>query len=141
MPGYISSTLRKFRDKSIARPQYAPYPWNTSIYGKNTQLATQKISAPKLNSADTNFVQSINGTFLYYAHAVDPTMIPYLNKKSTCKSSPTQETMQKFNQVMDYASMHSNATIRYHTSDLVLMADTYSAYLLLPTSHSCIAGH
>ena len=90
MHGYIPTTLHKFQHKPSARPQDAPNPWNKTVYGKHIQLATQKISAPKLNSADINSVQSINGTFLYYALTVDPTMLPDLNEISTCRSAPTQ---------------------------------------------------
>ena len=64
MPGYISTTLQKLNQKPPARPQDAPHPWKKPVYGKHIQLATQQRSAPKLNSADTNRVQSINVTFL-----------------------------------------------------------------------------
>ena len=70
MPGYIPTALHKFQNKPPTHPQDAPHPWNKPVYGKHNQLATQKISAPKLNSVDTNRVQSINGTFLDYARSV-----------------------------------------------------------------------
>ena len=83
MPGYIPNALHKFQHKPSARPQEAPHPWNKPIYGKQIQLATQQSSAPKLNSADINRVKSINITLLYYGRAVEPTMLPSLNKIST----------------------------------------------------------
>ena len=95
MPGYIPTTFHKFQQKPPARPQDVPYPWNKFFYGKHIQLATQQRSAPKPNSTDTNSVQSINVTFLYYNREVDPTMLPALNKISTCQSAPTQCTMEK----------------------------------------------
>ena len=36
--------------------------------------------------------------------------------------------------------MHTNATIRYHAGDMILMTYTDAAYLVLPTAHSRIAG-
>ena len=90
MPGYIPTTLHKLQQKPPARPQDAPHPWNKPVYGNHIQLSTQKRSVPILNSADKNRVQSINGTFIYYSWAVDPTMIPALNEISTCQSAPTQ---------------------------------------------------
>ena len=83
MPGYIPTVLHKFQHKRPESPQDASHPWNKSVYGKHTQLATHQSSAPKLNSADTNRVQSVNGTFIYYAQEVDPTILPSLNKIST----------------------------------------------------------
>ena len=133
--------MHKFQHKPPARPQYAPYPWNKPVYGKHVQLATQQISAPKLNSAYTNRIESINGTFLYYARAVDPTMLPSLNEISTCQSAPTQYTMDKCNQFIDYASTQPNENICYHASDMILMIDTYDTYIVLPESRSSIAGY
>ena len=56
---YIPTALHKFQHKSPARPQDTTHPWSKPVYGKNIQLATQKSSAPKPNSADKNRVQSI----------------------------------------------------------------------------------
>ena len=67
MPEYIPTTLHKFQNKPPESPQDAPHPCNKPVYGKHIQLATQQRSAPKLKSTDKNCVQSINGTFLYYA--------------------------------------------------------------------------
>ena len=49
--------------------------------------------------------------------------------------------MKKCNQVLYYESSHPNATIRYHASNMILTTDTYYAYFVLPTDHSCITGH
>ena len=100
----------------------------------------RKAPSPKLNSADTNRVQSINGTFLYYDQAVYPFMLQSLNEIPTWQYAPTQDTMDKFNQVLDYASTHLNVTIRYHARDMILMTDTDFAYLVPLESRSSIAG-
>ena len=62
MPGYTPPALQKFEHKQTSCPQDAPHPWNKPVYEKHTQLYTQQSSAPKINSEDTNIVQSINGT-------------------------------------------------------------------------------
>ena len=54
MPGYIPTALHKLHHKPPACPQDAPHPYNKPVYGKHIQLASQKSSAPKLKSADTN---------------------------------------------------------------------------------------
>ena len=123
MPGYISAPLHRFQHRPPARPPYDQHTCNKTVYGKHIQLANQKSSALKLNSVDKNIVQCIGGNLLYYPHAVDPTMINDLNKISTCQSVPTQYTMAKYNQVLDYPSTHTNATIRYHASGMILIMD------------------
>ena len=141
MPGYIPTIFYKFQQKPPAHAEDAPHTLNKTVYVKHIQLATQQSSAPKLNSADTNRVQSINGTFLYYALALDPTMIPSIKNISACQYVPTQYIMEPFNQVMDYVSTHPNSTIRYHPSNLILMTDIDADYLVIPVSCSHIAGH
>ena len=68
-------------------------------------------------------------------------MLPSLNKISTCQSASTQDTIEKWNQVLDYASTNPNATIRYHKSNMILMTYTYATYLILPEDRSRIAGN
>ena len=75
MPGYIPTKLQKLQQKLPELAQDPPHTRKKYVYDKHTQLATQKSSAPKINSTDTNCVQSINGTILFYAHALDPTML------------------------------------------------------------------
>ena len=142
MHGYNPTVLPKFQHKTPSHHQYTSHSWDKSIYRKYIQLDTQQSSAPNTNSIDTNRVQSISGTFLYYDRSLDPYTLPALNKISTCQSTPNQDIMDKCNQVMDYASTHPNATIQYHASDMILpMTHTYAAYLVLPTYRSRIAGH
>ena len=68
-------------------------------------------------------------------------MLLALNKISTCQYEPTQDTMNKWNQVLDYVPTHPNATIRYHAIDMILMIETDAAYIFLPEVRSFIAGY
>ena len=49
--------------------------------------------------------------------------------------------MEKSNQLMDHASMHPDATIRYHASDMILMKYTDVSYLVLLETYSSIAEY
>ena len=62
---YIPTLLHKFQHKPPVRPQDASHPWNKPVYGKYIKLDTQQSSAQKINSEDTNRVQSINGIILF----------------------------------------------------------------------------
>ena len=85
MPVYTPTALKKLQHKSPSCHQDDPHTWNKHVYGKHIKLPTQKIPAPKLKSVDTNNLQSINGTLLYYANVVELTMLPDLNKISICQ--------------------------------------------------------
>jgi hypothetical protein len=140
MPGYVTTTLAKLQHTNPARPQFAPHHWTQPAYGQKIQLAPIDDS-PKLNKTDTTYVQSCVGSFLYYARAVDPTMLPAINEISASQSSPTVNTMNDCKMLMDYAATYPTAIIRYHASDMVLHIDSDAAYLVLPNARSRYAGH
>ena len=141
MPGYVPKALHKFQHTHPKSPQYAPNKWTKPAYGQRIQYAATQEDLPLLEKQGNIRVQSINGTFLYYARAVDPTMLVALNEISQQQSKPTAATLRKHNRLMDYAATYPNATIRYHASDLILHVDTDAAYLVLPQARSHVAGH
>jgi hypothetical protein len=141
MPECIQKILHKFQHPPPAKAQHTPHDWTRPTYGAKVQYAKAPITLPTLDKAGTQCVQAINGTLLYYARAVDPTMLPALNEISAQQASPTALTTTKCNQLLDYAATYPNAVIRYHASQMVLHVDTDAAYLVLPKARSRIAGH
>jgi hypothetical protein len=85
--------------------------------------------------------EAINGTLLYYARAVDPTMLRALNVIFSRQATPTQQMVNKCLHLLDYTATYPNADLRYHASGMVLHVDTDAAYLVLPKARSVIAGH
>ena len=141
MPGYIPTAFHRFQHKLPAHAQDAPNSWNKSVYDKHIQLATQQSSAPKLNFTDTNDVQSIKWTFLYYASAVYSTIISALKNISTYLSSLTQYIIAKYNKVLEYTPTHKIATIWYHARNAILITNTDADYLVIPAACSGISGN
>jgi hypothetical protein len=142
MPDYIQKTLHKFQHPPPAKAQHAPHDWTrpADLWRQGPiRQSTHHATPSRSNRHSTR--QAINGTLLYYARAVDPTMPPALNAISAQQSSPTALTIDKCNQLLDYAATYPNAVIRYHASQMVLHVDTDAAYLVLPKARSRIAGH
>ena len=80
MPGYVKEELHKFQHPTPSRPQHSPHQWNPPNYGPTEpQLTHQAPESPKLAPPEANTVQQVVGTFLYYARAVDPTMLVAFN--------------------------------------------------------------
>ena len=50
--------------------------------------------SPPLDAKDTTFVQQVCGTFLYYARAVDNTMLVAINELGTQQSEATFKTLK-----------------------------------------------
>ena len=105
------------------------------------QYATTPDQSPLLPTSQIKHVQSITGSFLYYARALDSTMLPALNEIASSQSKPTLNTLSKCQRLMDYAATYPNVFIRYHASDMVLHVDSDAAYLVAPKARSRIAGY
>jgi hypothetical protein len=140
MPGYVSSTLERLQHSKPLRPQHAPHKWTQPAYSQKLQLAPID-ETPKLDKASIHFVQSCVGSLLYYAQAVDATMLPAINEISGSQATPTEKTLSACKMLLNYAATYLLAILRYHASDMVLHTDTDAAYLVLPNARSRYAGH
>ena len=62
-------------------------------YGAKTQYAEPEDMSPALGDKDKRFVQEVTGTFLFYARAVDGTMLTALNSLAVEQSNPTHRVI------------------------------------------------
>jgi hypothetical protein len=88
---------------------------------------------PKENK---KFIQEVIDTFLYYARCVNSTMLAALGSIAIQQANPTENTIKKVRQFLDYASTHSDAIITYHVSDMVLVGHINALYLSKSKAHS-----
>jgi hypothetical protein len=56
---------------------------------------------------------------LYYAQAVDPTVLMTLNDIATEQTKSNEKTQAATNQLLDYLATHPDAIIKYHASDMM----------------------
>ena len=72
MPGYVQKTLQRLQHTPSTSPQYSPHQHVPIQYGtKNThQYATAPDMPPLLNPVETNYIQSVTGSHLYYGRAI-----------------------------------------------------------------------
>jgi hypothetical protein len=82
MPGYVTIFLNKFQHDAPKHPQHKPSKYVTPIYGAQTQYATRD-ETPLLSANKCTNIQNITGSVLYYARAVDPTVLMPLNDIAT----------------------------------------------------------
>ena len=141
MKHYVIKALQKLQHTFPKRPQYAPHKWTVPIYGQNRQYAPDPDTSALLPQKDIKRVQRVVGSFLYYARAVDNTILPALNEISATQSKPTLLTNEKINMLLDYLSTYPDAKIRFFASDMVLHIDSDAAYLVAPKARSRIAGY
>ena len=141
MLNYVADAIKRFHHEQPRKPEDQPYPHVKPNYGAKTQYATNEDTSPLLSKADKKFVQEVTGTFLYYARAVDTTMLTALGSIATQQANPTENTMKKVKQFLDYAASHPDAIVTYHASDMVLAGHSDASYLSETKARSRAGGH
>ncbi len=79
MAQYDMKQLVKYGHVAPAKLQHCPYLPNAIQYGKDNQTPTPSNDSPLLDKAGKKRIQQIVGSFLYYAWAVDPTIVMALS--------------------------------------------------------------
>jgi hypothetical protein len=139
MPGYVSNVLSKFQHVAPKRLQHTPSKYVTPMHGSKTQYAT-KGETPPLTAKQCLTIQKVTGSVLYYARAVDPTILMPLNDIATDKTKTTEKTQAATTQLLDYLVTHPDATIRYHASDMILHIHSNASYLSVSNARSRLGG-
>ena len=75
MPKYIPKLLQRFKHKSPTHPQRSPYQAPPKTYGVAAQDPMPMDTTNKLNEPRIKNIQRILGEILYYARAVDHTVL------------------------------------------------------------------
>ena len=95
MPNYNLKELHMFQHPLPSKPQHAPHKWNKAIYGTMRKYAQNDTSIPKLTPPSVKNMQKNVGTLLYYALALDNTMLVSLGYLSFTQSKPIKEKWEK----------------------------------------------
>ena len=78
---------------------------------------------------------------LYYARAVDPTILPTINKLGLSQAKPTENIRIKVKKLLECLYTHKSATLRYKTSAMCLRINSNTAYFVAHGAKSRIAGY
>eukprot|EP00957_Ditylum_brightwellii_P075073 5704419-Ditylum_brightwellii.AAC.1 len=66
---------------------------------------------PPLNSKQKNRIQQVLGTLLFYACAVDPTMLVAIDSIASQQAAPTEKTAAAIVHLLNYAATHPDVVI------------------------------
>ena len=135
MPGYVRRTLERFRHE-CTKPRDAPARYTPPRYGARVQYAAVPAPSPSLPASATRHIQQVVGTLLYYAIALDLSLLVALSDVAAEQASPTESTMSKLTHILDYVATHPDASITYRASDMVLAAESDASYLSAPKARS-----
>jgi hypothetical protein len=93
MPCYDSNVLSKFQHDAPKHPQHTPSRYVTPVYDAKTPYTT-KDETPSLTAKQCLTIQKVTGSVLYYARAVDLTVLMSLNDIATEQTKATEKRRQ-----------------------------------------------
>ncbi len=141
MQSYVDKALKHFQHPPPIVPQDQPHQHVKKMYGAKVQLANPLNTSPPLNKAGKKLIQEVTGVFLYLARAVDLTMLTALRPLASEQAAPTERTMQKCLQFLDYAALQEDAIVTYRASYMRLAIHSNTFYLSEPKACSRAGGH
>ncbi len=141
MPGYIARVLQRFQHPKPSHSENAPHASQPPQYGQKVQYASPPDRSPVLDAANRKQVQEIIGCLLYYARAVDSTLLAALGTLGEQQANSTQATLAAITQLLNYCDTHPTAEIEFVASDMILHVDSDASYLSCSKARSRAAGY
>ena len=138
MEGYTKQALKELGHSQPKQIHYGPSKMIRPDYGQKIQYVKTDETRP-LTPVELKFKQRACGKFLFYARAIDNTMLHALNDIASAPN--TKASLDAMNYFLNYAACHPNAKIIYRASDMILQADSDAAYLVCPEAKSRAGGY
>jgi hypothetical protein len=141
MPGYIKMKLQEYKHIMPNKLQTCPYLPEPKKFGTEAQAPLPPDWTPKLDAKGIKRVQKIVGSILYYARAVNMTVLMALSSIVAEQTKGTEKTTARCTQLLDYLSGHEDAKVRFHASDMILNIHSDASYLSEAKARSRACGH
>lgn len=141
MPKYIENALKRF-GITTEMAVHSPAVFVPPAYGKHApQKATEDDNTPALTPQEAKRVQEIVGVLLYYARAVDPSMLTIVNKVGSMQAKPTRKVQDMAYRLLRYAATWPDAQVVYKASDMRLACYSDASYLSESQARSRAGGY
>ena len=141
MPDYIPKQLVKYKHDTPKRAQHCPYTPAPIKYGAKTQEPLPTDTSERLDKDGQKYIQQVVGSLLYYARAVDITILLALNEIASQQTKPTEQTRQRVKQLLDYVATHPTAVVRFRKSAMILNIHSDASYLSASNARSRAGGY
>jgi hypothetical protein len=139
IPGYVQKAIQRFQRTNLKGAD-SPIIYVPPNYGKHQQEAPIEEPSIPLTAAETLELQEIVGVFLFYARAVDPTMLTAINKIASRQAKPTSLIKQEVERFLQYANKWPDATMRVRASNMKLVCHSDGSYLSESEARSRAGG-
>ena len=92
MPGYIDKLRARYNHDTPEIPQHSPYQAARVIFGAAAQEVIPDDTTAKIDKTCVKATQQVAQVVLYYARAVDLTVLTALNSIASEQTSATEKT-------------------------------------------------
>ena len=141
IPNYVNKYLSIFKHKKPKHDQHSPHPHVTPKYGPKTQY-TPSSTTSNLTESQIIYFRQVIGAFLFYACAMDSTIITTVGSIATHLSTSKWDSINnRINHFLEYAATHPDAKVSYHKIDMHIWVYIDASYLTEPKSKSQAGGY
>jgi hypothetical protein len=139
MPGYMQRAVTRFNTLGQAdNPgEHVPLYRRGRLDG---QALPPDDTSPLLSPQRAKRIQEITGVVLYYARAVDPTLLTACAKVASKQAHPTEKVEAAAERLLRYAAKRPEATLVFHASDMRLITHSDASYLSESGARSRVGG-
>lgn len=140
MPNYVRKALERFNVEVANHVTDSPLRYTPPSYGSGKQQYVKEDTSLPLSAEETKRIQQIVGVFLFYARAIDSTMLMPNNRFASQQSKPTEQLKRDVDRFLQYAATWPNAELVFKASDMRLYVESDASYLSEPNSRSRPGG-
>ena len=140
VPLSVKKYLKQFMHK-LQKEQHVPHPSAPIIYGRKINIPLQHQLQRASITRIKEFIPHVCGKFLFLDRAVESTLLCPISVIYSQSATPTKDTMQKTQQIMDYIATQEEAVLTFVASDMKFAAHSDASYLSKPKAHSRTGGH
>ncbi len=112
-----------------------------NLDGSNAQCQLPFNTSPLLSDTNIKHIQRVIGSILYYALAVNLTVMMALSTIASEQAHGIENMMLKTKQLLNYLATNLDATVPFHESDMILNIHSNASYLSKANTHSRACGH
>ncbi len=138
-PGYLENLLSSVCPEGV-RHQQSPYLYVKPVYGSTAPQVSTVDSTPEATTAEAKLLQRVVGSILYYARAIDHSMLPAVCNLASLQARPTGHTVALMYRLLGYAASHLNASVIIRPSDMILRIHSDASHLSRSNSGSVAGG-
>ena len=101
MPEYVTAALLRFRHQLKNNKQLSPHQHVAPTYGARVQFSEPEYNTLLLPEERIKLIQQVVGVFLYYAIAIDITLLVSLSDTGFEQSTASVKTMDEVQHLLD----------------------------------------